>query len=110
MSGTRQQLNIALQSTKATLLVKTNTADTKIFIDEDFKGMNKWQGKLTPGTYLVEARKDGYRTFSTSVTLAKQQTDTITLPILQPAVRQRIRKLSQDAKSKVETMLPSPAS
>ena len=84
MSGTRQQLNIALQSTKATLLVKTNTADTKIFIDEDFKGMNKWQGKLTPGTYLVEARKDGYRTFSTSVTLAKQQTDTITLPILQP--------------------------
>lgn len=83
MNGVRQQLNTSLQSTKATLVVKTNTSGTKIFIDEDFKGIDKWRGELTPGTYLVEARKDGYRTISTSVTLAKQQTDTITLPALQ---------------------------
>ena len=86
MTGVRQQLNIHLQSTKAILVVKTNTSGAKIFIDEDFKGINQWQGELTPGTYLVEARKDGYRTSSTSVTLAKQQTDTITLPSLQKIV------------------------
>ena len=38
---------------------------------------------MTPGTYLVEARKDGFRSVSKTVTLAKQQTESITLPALQ---------------------------
>ncbi|MCI6473530.1 MAG: SUMF1/EgtB/PvdO family nonheme iron enzyme, partial [Bacteroidales bacterium] len=83
MTGSRQQQNIALQSTKASLTVKTTTAGSKIYVDEDYKGTDSWQGELTPGTYLVEARKDGYRSSSTTVTLSKQQTETVTLPALQ---------------------------
>ncbi len=83
MAGTRQQQNIILQSTKASLTVKTSTSGSMIYVDEDYKGTDSWQGDLTPGTYLVEARKDGYRSSSTTVTLSKQQTETITLPALQ---------------------------
>ena len=82
MSGSRQQLNVTLQSTKAKLTVKSTTSGSKIYIDEDYKGIDSWQGSLTPGTYLVEARKEGYRSATTTVTLAKQQTETITLPAL----------------------------
>ena len=83
MSGARQQITIALQSSKAALTVKTTTSGSKIYINEDYKGTDSWQGELTPGTYLVEARKDGFRTASKTVTLAKQQTESITLPALQ---------------------------
>ena len=83
MSGSRKQVSVTLQSTKASLTVKTTTSGSKIYIDEDYKGTGSWQGELTPGTYLVEARKDGFRSVSKTVTLAKQQTESITLPVLQ---------------------------
>ena len=83
MSGSRKQVSVTLQSTKASLTVKTTTSGSKIYIDEDYKGTGSWQGELTPGTYLVEARKDGFRSVSKTVTLAKQQTESITLPALQ---------------------------
>ena len=83
MSGARQQITIALQSSKAALTVKTTTSGSKIYINEDYKGTDSWQGELTPGTYLVEARKDGFRSVSKTVTLAKQQTESITIPALQ---------------------------
>ena len=83
MLGARQQITIALQSSKAALTVKTTTSGSKIYINEDYKGTDSWQGELTPGTYLVEARKDGFRSSTKTVTLAKQQTESITLPALQ---------------------------
>ena len=83
MSGSRKQVSVTLQSTKASLTVKTKTSGSKIYIDEDYKGTDSWQGELTPGTYLVEARKDGFRSSTKTVTLAKQQTESITLPALQ---------------------------
>ncbi|WP_094381660.1 SUMF1/EgtB/PvdO family nonheme iron enzyme [Prevotella sp. P5-92] len=83
MTGARQQQNIKLKSTKASLTVKTSTSGSQIYINEDYKGIDNWNGELTPGIYLVEARKDGYCSASTTVALAKQQTETVTLPALQ---------------------------
>ena len=83
MRGERITLPITLKSVKASLSVKTTTSGSKIYINEDYKGTDSWLGELTPGTYLVEARKDGFRSVSKTVTLAKQQTESITLPALQ---------------------------
>ncbi len=83
MKGERISLPVTLQSVKASLTVRTATLGSQIYINEDYKGTDSWQGSLTPGTYLVEARKDGYRSVSTTVTLSKQQTETVTLPALQ---------------------------
>ena len=83
MAGSRQQVSVTLQSTKASLTVKTTTSGSKIYIDEEYKGKDSWQGELTPGTYFVEARKDGFRSSTKTVTLAKQQTESITFPALQ---------------------------
>ena len=83
MKGERINLPITLKSVKASLSVKATTSGSKIYINEDYKGTDSWQGELTPGTYLVEARKDGFRSVSKTVTLAKQQTGSIILPALQ---------------------------
>ena len=83
MKGERINLPITLKSVKASLSVKATTSGSKIYINEDYKGTDSWKGELTPGTYLVEARKDGFRSVSKTVTLAKQQTESITLPVLQ---------------------------
>ena len=83
MKGERITLPVTLKSVKATLAVNTTTSGSKIYVNEDYKGTDQWQGELSPGTYLVEARKDGCRSASTTVTLAKQQTETVTLPALQ---------------------------
>ena len=83
MKGERINLPITLKSVKASLSVKATTSGSKIYINEDYKGTDSWQGELTPGTYLVEARKEGFRSVSKTVTLAKQQTESITIPALQ---------------------------
>ena len=83
MSGIRQEMDIKLQSVKASLTIKAATLGSQIYINEDYKGTDSWNGELIPGTYLVEVRKEGYRSASTSVTLGNQQTKTVTLPALQ---------------------------
>ena len=83
MKGERITLPITLQSVKASLSVKATTSGSKIYVNEDYKGIDQWQGSLSPGTYLVEAKKDGYRSYSTTVSLAKQQSESLTIPALQ---------------------------
>ena len=83
MNGERLSLPFTLQSLKALLSVNTQTSGSKIYVNEDYKGIDQWRGSLSPGTYLVEARKDGCRPASATVTLSNQQTETVTLPALQ---------------------------
>ena len=83
MKGERITLPITLQSVRASLSIKATTSGSKIYVNEDYKGTDQWQGELPPGTYLVEAKKDGYRPYSTTISLAKQQSETMTIPALQ---------------------------
>ena len=83
MKGERISLPITLQSVKASLSIKTTTSGSKIYVNEDYKGTDQWQGSLSPGTYLIEAKKDGYRSYSTTVSLSKHQSESLTIPALQ---------------------------
>lgn len=85
MVGTRQHMEINLVSTLPTLFVKTATAGAQIYIDEELKATDQWQGQLAPGTYLIEARKLGYRSASLTVKVNKMKTESIMLPPLEEA-------------------------
>ena len=85
MGSTRQQMDINLVSSLSTLIVKTGTAGAQIYIDEELKGTDQWQGLLAAGTYMVESRKEGYRSASLMVTVNQKQTETVTLPPLEKA-------------------------
>ncbi len=83
MGSTRQQMDINLVSSLSTLILKTGTAGAQIYIDEELKGTDQWQGLLAAGTYMVESRKEGYRSASLMVTVNQKQTETVKLPPLE---------------------------
>lgn len=41
--------------------------DADIYINEEKKGSGSWKGKLAPGNYIVEAKKEGYRDVNQNV-------------------------------------------
>lgn len=84
MTSERKELAITLKSAKALLIVKTTTPGARIYINEEDRGENQWQGELMPATYLIEVRKDGFRSVTQSVTLAKQEKREVVLPALMP--------------------------
>ena len=84
MTSERKELAITLKSAKALLIVKTTTPGARIYINEEDRGENQWQGELMPATYLIEVRKDGFRSVTQSVTLAKQEKREVVLPALIP--------------------------
>lgn len=84
MTSERKELAITLKSAKALLIVKTTTPSARIYINEEDRGENQWQGELMPATYLIEVRKDGFRSVTQSVTLAKQEKREVVLPALIP--------------------------
>ena len=47
--------------------------DADIYINEEKKGSGKWIGKLASGSYIVEARKEGYRSSAQTIQVSTLQ-------------------------------------
>lgn len=76
--------DIRLTSSLAMLSLNCPTDGAQLYVNGEAKGMSTWNGELFPGEYLVEARKDGYRTAEKIVKLASQQQLAVSLPELAP--------------------------
>lgn len=55
------------------------TADEEIWVNNEFKGKGSWSGRLIPGLYTFEARKNAYRSFKKSIELKAGESKNITL-------------------------------
>ena len=84
MRSERMMKTISLRSVKSSLTVNSSTPGASIYINEEYKGTTRWQGVLNSGTYLLEARMEGYRSAKQTVTLGKQEERNVTFPALQP--------------------------
>ncbi len=82
----KQTLNIKLQSALAALTVNSTTPGTKIYVNEQLRGTDRWSGSVPAGMYIIEGRLDGHRSQKVSVTLGKQEQKAATLPALEPIV------------------------
>lgn len=59
--------------------------DYGIYVNDEYKGKSPWSGNIGTGTYIFEARKDGYRTTSISQTIvAEPQKQNYTIPTPTP--------------------------
>ncbi len=76
--------DIRLTSSLASLSLSCPTDGAQLYVNGEAKGMSTWNGELFPGEYLVEARKEGYRTAEKIVKLASQQQLAVSLPELTP--------------------------
>lgn len=82
VNSNKVQVPVKLLSNKARVTVTAETPGCTIYVDGAMKGKSPWQGELMPGDYIVEARREGYRSREVSVTLAASSQRDIAIPAL----------------------------
>lgn len=75
----KEPKNISVDLTEyfASLSVSCLDPEAELFINNEQKGLGKWEGLLVPGNYVVEARKDGHTTLSKSIELQEEGSEII---------------------------------
>lgn len=76
---------IRLESVMASLFISCETPGAAIYVNDQLKTSNsQWTGSLNAGSYLVEARKEGYYSAKQSVSLAQKESKSLSIPALTP--------------------------
>ncbi|MDO5395411.1 MAG: PEGA domain-containing protein [Bacteroidales bacterium] len=83
VNSDKVQVPVKLRSNKARVTVTAETPGSTIYVDGAMKGKAPWQGELIAGSYVVEARHEGYRPREVSVTLAAATERNIAIPALE---------------------------
>ena len=79
----KQTLDIRLESVMATLTLTCATDGVTFYVNGQQKGTGNWTGDMLADTYRVEARKDGHKSRSQTVTLTEKDKQTVAFPALE---------------------------
>ena len=79
-----KSLNVKLESTLSSLSINCPTEGVQIFLNKKLKGIGKWSGTISAGTYLIEVSKDGFRNSLENIQIGEKENRTVSLPALQP--------------------------
>ena len=74
----RVDLNVKLTYAYDPVTVNVPEGST-LYIDNERKGTGLWEGRLPGGLHVLEARREGHRPYSQSITVEKHTPPTITL-------------------------------
>ncbi len=74
-----QNMEVEMESVLATVTI-TGPTRGEICINGEQKGILPWTGKLMPGEYIVDLRREGYLPTQKSITLNEQEESTVTMP------------------------------
>ena len=79
-----KSLNIKLESALSSLSINCPTEGAQIFLNKKLKGIGKWNGTVSAGTYLIEAVKEGFHNSLENIKIGEKENRTVSLPALQP--------------------------
>ena len=82
LGSERLDISDTLESVMANLTVRCATVDADIYVNYEKKDIGMWSGSLKPGSYLIEAKKDGFETQRESITLEESENRQLNLPAL----------------------------
>lgn len=68
----------------ATLTLHSELAGALLKVNQRDRGTDDWSGTLAPGSYVIEAIKDGYRPYSETITLVNNEHRDFVIPELIP--------------------------
>lgn len=77
-----QSMEVELESVLATVTI-TGPTRGEIRVNGEQKGILPWTGKLMPGEYTVDLRREGYLPTQKAITLSEQEVSTVTMPELE---------------------------
>lgn len=75
-------LSVELESQLSDLDISCQTPLTSIYINDSLIGREAWRGKLPSGIYQIDVRKDGYVSYSQSISLLPKESQSINVPKL----------------------------
>ena len=81
--GQTTNANITMVANFVTLTVNTD-ADAEIYVDEEYKGIGRWTGRLSDGSHIFEARKQNHKPTKKTLDLVLGENKTITLEAPKP--------------------------
>ena len=81
--GKTTQVDISLVSNYGNVLIVLADGDAMLYVDDKYISQGTWQGSLTAGEHIIEARKDNYYTFSKKLNVIEGQTGKVSIPPLQ---------------------------
>ena len=81
----RHEEPIVLQPRFSVITLQVNS-DADIYVNGELKGRRKWQGRLNPGSYQVECRKEYHKSTSQAIEVEENASRTITLQAPEPIV------------------------
>ena len=84
VKGEKMKVPVRLSSIMGSLSITTETPGASIMVNGQQKGTGSWSGTLKPGLYQIEVSKSGYKTYTQSVEIAKNENKNITIPALNP--------------------------
>lgn len=73
-----------MSTARATLTLHSELPGARLRINQRDRGTDDWSGLLAPGSYVIEATKDGYRPYSETITLAENEHRDLVIPELIP--------------------------
>ena len=79
-----KSLSIKLESALSSLTINCPTEGAQLFLNKKLKGVDKWSGTVSAGTYLIEAVKEGFRNSLENIEIGENENRTVSLPALQP--------------------------
>ena len=81
--GKTTTVNISLNSDYGSVVITLADEDAMLYVDDKYISQGSWQGSLTLGEHLIEARKDNYYTYSKKMNVVEGQTERVSIPPLQ---------------------------
>jgi len=68
------------------LNIKSQDTDADIYINDEWRTTGNWSGLVAPGEYTIQARKEGFRTLSQTITLQENERFTVDFEQMKPIV------------------------
>ena len=82
----KRELKVSLRSTRAQLTLTCPTPGVQVWLNEQSYGGVPCTTSLLAGNYVVEVRKDGFRSYRETISLAESEVRQLTIPALQAQV------------------------
>ena len=83
MGVERQSLSVSLASTMSRLTLDCATEGVTFYVNDERKASGSWTGQLPPGSYRIEARKEGCGTRAREIVLEANASQTVHFPALE---------------------------
>ena len=82
IGNSKKTVEVTLKAIQTKLSVSCPTSGAQVWINDLLGGAVPWASSLSPGNYIIEVRKEGYRSYRETITLSESEDRELSVPAL----------------------------